>query len=67
MNALAITALAFELGGLIIASVFISPLLDAQFHTKDLFFPILCFASLLAWFIHLAWWVRKIQKNEEPK
>ncbi len=64
MKFIALAGLGFELVGFIVVSFYLAPLLDAHFSTKDLFFPILSLGSLLAWCIHLIWWVQKIQKDE---
>jgi F0F1-type ATP synthase assembly protein I len=54
-----------ELVGLVIGCLYIGQILDEKFGTKGLMVIFFSVASLVGWFIHLIFLLKRIEKLEE--
>jgi membrane protein DedA with SNARE-associated domain len=52
-----------ELGGLILIAFFVGRYLDESYQTKGLIFLGLTLTFLVAWFIHIVWLLKRLQKQ----
>jgi len=64
---LILTGMGFELGGIIIASVYLGGLLDEKFGSQGLAMVGISMCGLIAWIFHVTILYKKIEKEEEGK
>lgn len=60
-------SMGFELVGLIVGGVYLGQILDKEFGTKGLLLMSITIVSLIGWFIHLLFLLKRMEKLDEKE